>query len=350
MSETAKITVLLASDFEQAKPESRQRFEVLRALLGSLPQVHLETLTDPDPSLLAERLSRSHQGGPRPVFWACGMRTARSIPIARDENWQTVFDCPLLESQPLFSNAIQTPWQWPGVLKAARTAYQEERLCGAADHVVTSSELDATRLRKLVPSTDVRVMEAWLDLGPGLKTSTSAAHGPWMTPVTAGESIQDHLYFAREVIPRLQAALGDSAPRFQLRVAPERKDAKNLREAGFDIQPLPSDGWTACLSEAGGAFFPQRSGSDRRLPILQSLSCGIPVVSTGAALQGLALIPDKEIFLAESADTATRAWTRLVRTPELRTTMTQSAQAALRSRYDWRAWSASMEAFLLQLI
>ena len=71
MSETAKITVLLASDFEQAKPESRQRFEVVRALLGSLPQVQLETLTDPDPSLLAERLSRAPSGGPRPVFWVC---------------------------------------------------------------------------------------------------------------------------------------------------------------------------------------------------------------------------------------------------------------------------------------
>jgi hypothetical protein len=350
VSETAKITVLLASDYEQAKPESRQRFEVIRALLGSLPQVHLETLTDPDTGLLAERFSRPHLGGPRSVFWVCGMRTARSIPIAREKNWQTVFDCPLLESQPLFSNATQTPWQWPGVLKAARTAYQEERLCGAADYVVTSSELDATRLRKLVPRTDVRIMEAWLDLGPGLKTSIGAAHGPWMTPVLVGENIQDHLQFAREVIPRLQAALGDSAPRFQLRIASDRKDTQSLRDAGFDVQPLPSEDWTACLREASGAFFPQRSGSDRRLPILQALSCGIPVVSTGAALQGLALIPDKEIFLAESADMATRAWTRLVRTPELRATMTESAQAALRSRYDWRAWSASMEAFLLQLI
>ncbi len=350
MSESAKITVLLASDFASASAESRQRFQVVRALLGSLPQVQLETLTDPEGSQLAERLSKSSPGQPRPVFWACGMRAARIIPIARDEDWQTVFDCPLLESQPLFSNAIQTPWQWPGVLKAARTAYLEERLCGAADYVLTSSELDATRLKKLVPSTEIRVMEAWLDLGPGLKTAQGQAQGPWMTPVGANESIQDHLRFAHEVIPRLKAALGDSAPRFQIRVASKRKDHFDLKDAGFEVQPLPEENWTSCLSEASGVFFPQRSGADRRLPILQALSFGIPVVSTGAALQGLALIPDKEIFLAESADTATRAWTRLVRTPELRTTMSQSAQAALRARYDWRAWSASMESFLLQLI
>ena len=96
--------------------------------------------------------------------------------------------------------------------------------------------------------------------------------------------------------------------------------------------------------EALAAVVPLRTGSGTRLKILEAMAAGVPVVSTAAGAEGLAVEPGRNILLVDPDDTAAwgEALVRLGESDPLRESLTTAALDLVRTRYDWRALGESL--------
>jgi glycosyltransferase involved in cell wall biosynthesis len=88
------------------------------------------------------------------------------------------------------------------------------------------------------------------------------------------------------------------------------------------------------LERAAIVFVPLRAGNTARFVVLEALAAGRPVVSTGSGVEGFALDPGSEVFIAQTADAFTSALVRLLRDPELRARASRFAAVAAEKHFD----------------
>jgi glycosyltransferase involved in cell wall biosynthesis len=82
---------------------------------------------------------------------------------------------------------------------------------------------------------------------------------------------------------------------------------------------------------------PLRIGGGSRLKILEAMAAGVPVVSTRVGAEGLAVIDDRNILIADTAEGQRRAILSLSKDQGLWRRFAQAGRALVRSRYDWSA-------------
>ncbi|HVF91170.1 MAG TPA: glycosyltransferase, partial [Blastocatellia bacterium] len=87
---------------------------------------------------------------------------------------------------------------------------------------------------------------------------------------------------------------------------------------------------------------PLRIGGGSRLKILEAMAAGVPVVSTRLGAEGLAVIDDRNILLADSAEGQRRAILSLFEDRALWQRLAHEGRVLVRSRYDWSAIGASL--------
>jgi glycosyltransferase involved in cell wall biosynthesis len=91
---------------------------------------------------------------------------------------------------------------------------------------------------------------------------------------------------------------------------------------------------------------PLRIGGGTRLKIVESLSIGCPVVSTTLGAQGLDLVHDEHILLADTPAEFAAAIQRLAGDPALRARLRVAGRARILERYGWPSLAAKLDAFL----
>ena len=79
---------------------------------------------------------------------------------------------------------------------------------------------------------------------------------------------------------------------------------------------------------------PLQSGGGTRLKILEAFAAGVPVVSTPVGCEGIDAINGRHLAIADRSDFAT-AIVRLLKTPQLASTLAQRARMLVRQQYDW---------------
>lgn len=84
------------------------------------------------------------------------------------------------------------------------------------------------------------------------------------------------------------------------------------------------------LREAGLLLAPLRSGAGTRVKILEAAAAGVPIVSTRFGVEGLELLPDRDLLIAETAIEFAAAVVRLQRSPDLRHALVRSARETVR--------------------
>jgi glycosyltransferase involved in cell wall biosynthesis len=80
---------------------------------------------------------------------------------------------------------------------------------------------------------------------------------------------------------------------------------------------------------------PLRSGGGSRLKILEAAASGVPVVSTTVGAEGLELLPDREILIADTPAAFADSILRLLREPDLRRRLGAAAREKVVARYGW---------------
>lgn len=89
------------------------------------------------------------------------------------------------------------------------------------------------------------------------------------------------------------------------------------------------------LNKACVSVVPLKVASGTRIKILESLSCGVPVVSTSIGAEGLDLCPDKHFLLAETANDFAIQVGKLFENVDLRNEQIKNSKLFISDKYKW---------------
>lgn len=141
-------------------------------------------------------------------------------------------------------------------------------------------------------------------------------------------------YFLGEVFPLLRAR----APRVKLSIVGRRPPPEILAHRGPDVQITGAvEDVRPHLARASIVIVPLRLGSGTRLKILEAMAMGKAVVSTTLGAEGLAVVPERDLLLADDPATFAAQIQRLLDDPKLAARIGAAGRRLVVERYSWRA-------------
>jgi glycosyltransferase involved in cell wall biosynthesis len=91
------------------------------------------------------------------------------------------------------------------------------------------------------------------------------------------------------------------------------------------------------------AVSPVRFGAGTLNKILEPIALGIPVVTTSTGVEGLGLIPGKDILVSDDSEGFARHVIALLTDQSLRATLVSGAPDKVRSRFGWENIARTLE-------
>jgi polysaccharide biosynthesis protein PslH len=140
------------------------------------------------------------------------------------------------------------------------------------------------------------------------------------------------LYFTGQILPLVKQAVPDvelwivgQSPSEQVM----KLNGDGIRVTGRveDVRPY----YGRCLA----SVVPLRAGGGTRLKILEALALGRPVVSTSLGCEGLELVDNEHILIADDPVSFARKTVRLLTDRTLRERLAGQGRRAVAARYDW---------------
>ncbi len=221
----------------------------------------------------------------------------------------------------------------------------EKRFSNIFNRNLVVSSLDRDRLRSIVPNLSVSIVPNGVDTDyfqpysyPTNTESLVMVGGmSWYPNRDAA------LYFFREIWPRLTA----KCPKMTIRVIGRKPPAELISIArkdprvsilGFvdDIRPY--------VHEASVYVCAIRDGGGTRLKILDALAMGKAIVCTSVACEGIEVIHDKHLLIADDPIEFAERVTDLLADPAKRCFLEMEARALVLERYDWKKIAVDLNA------
>jgi glycosyltransferase involved in cell wall biosynthesis len=151
-------------------------------------------------------------------------------------------------------------------------------------------------------------------------------------------------WFVNECWPRIKAEV----PNARLRLVGRDSDGP-LKPLGEDIDGL---GWVANpsneMSTWSALIVPLHIGAGTRIKIAHGFSQKCPIVSTSLGAYGYGAVDGRELYLADSAETFSKACIQAIRKPEIAAQMAERAWHLFIEKWTWEAirpsvWAAAEE-------
>ncbi len=139
-------------------------------------------------------------------------------------------------------------------------------------------------------------------------------------------------YFAGSVLPLIRTHRPEVKLRVTGRVTPSQVEAFSSTEGieftGYlsDVRPAIARSWAEVV--------PLRKGGGTRLKVLEALALGTPVISTSKGVEGLELLPEQDVLVADTVESLAAQTLRLLESPTLRQQLAANGRLAA-ARYDW---------------
>jgi glycosyltransferase involved in cell wall biosynthesis len=102
-------------------------------------------------------------------------------------------------------------------------------------------------------------------------------------------------------------------------------------------------------SKATVAIIPLLSGSGTRLKLLEAMAHRVPVVSTSVGAEGISWEDGKSILIANDAKLFAKKVSNLLNNSYLAESISASALALTKSKYDWNIIGRKMASYLKEL-
>ena len=221
------------------------------------------------------------------------------------------------------------------LVKAILMRGWEARHAARFDRCLAVSEIEAQRLRAVVPGTAVSLVPNGVDTA-ALRPLPEAAASKrliFVGHLRYPPNVDAVRFLANRILPALRARIpearltvvGDGVPG----VLGEFAGRNDIELVGRVPCPLPY------YQDAHVAVVPLRAGGGTRLKILEAMALGRPVVSTSLGCEGLAVEHGKHLLIADRADDFAAAVARLLSDRALATRLTLQARALVEKDYDW---------------
>ncbi len=146
------------------------------------------------------------------------------------------------------------------------------------------------------------------------------------------------------------------------RILVERSNVKFLvtgKLEGVSVERLPCypgvtftgylDDVRPTLARSWASVAPLRLGGGTRLKILEAMALGTPVIATRKGAEGLEVVPDRDLLIADDPVEFAAQTLRLLGDADLRQRLSRSARRLVETQYDWATISQRFNAFVEQV-
>jgi glycosyltransferase involved in cell wall biosynthesis len=209
----------------------------------------------------------------------------------------------------------------------------QQRVLRGADRVFVCSELDRQRLAGSGPVDKIAVLpNTYPDVVP-LARVPAGTCTVVMIADYANDANADAAHVAVEqVLPRLRARCADAVVRLVGRKV--ERVAELAGQPGVElVGEIAGEQVSAELRRAHAVLVPLRFAGGTRLKIIEALAYGVPVVSTSAGAEGLAVLDGVHALIADDPGALASAVLRLVDEPQLAARLTVAGRELYEARY-----------------
>jgi glycosyltransferase involved in cell wall biosynthesis len=211
----------------------------------------------------------------------------------------------------------------------------EARVCSRVARNLACSALDAKLMAEFAPGARFTVVANGVDVDyfhamPPVDSRNVIFAGR-LDQYSNRDAIR---HFVHEVWPRVRARFSDAVldilganPPEDL-VALSRTD-DSIRIHGFvpDVRPY--------FEKAALAVCPIRDGGGTRVKILDNLSMGKPIVSTSIGVEGIDVVPERDLLIADSPSAFETQIARILEDAPLRARLAANARSLAERTYSW---------------
>jgi len=221
-----------------------------------------------------------------------------------------------------------------------RMRRREPQLCRLFDGVTAISDPDADYHRETYHLTNILgsvlpgTNPSQDDLPPAVLQLQSAPCIAFVGAMNWPPNADAAIWFIHEVLPLIRQTL--PAVRFRVigRDPPPAFYTLAASDPGIEITGTVPEVMLP-LRECALQVVPLRAGSGVRTKILESMTAGVPVVSTTVGAEGLFLRDEHEILLADDAPSLSAAIVRLLQDSTLRKTIAENARTRMAQEFSW---------------
>lgn len=219
------------------------------------------------------------------------------------------------------------------------------------DGVTFTSIPDEERARALVPSMRSAVVPNAVDL-KSFEPRPGDPPSDGCTVMFFG--INDYypntdgiLFFTRDVWPRLAA----SHPKVRLKIVGPRPTPEILAQRNSRVEVAGAvDDVREHLAGAAAVIVPLRLGGGTRFKVLEAMAMARPVVSTTIGAEGIDVVHEKHLLLADEPAQFAAAVGRVLDDAALAARLGEEARALVNAHYSWDASARQMEGFLREIL
>ena len=223
--------------------------------------------------------------------------------------------------------------RWVGAAALWIYELQSLRHC---DLIITHSQADATALRRWLTAVPIQYVPSGIDLhswpvcfDPTIE-HTVLFVGNYLHP----PNVEGALWLAQKVWPAIRQA----HPQARLILAGRTPPPAIAALAAHDIEiPGTVDDLRGIYARSTLVVAPIFWGSGVRIKLLEALACGLPVVTTAIAAEGIKLEHEYNALFAEQPATFAAMILRLLDNRSLRNQLGSAGRAIVEHDYDWRA-------------
>ena len=251
----------------------------------------------------------------------------------------------------LYGTWMRPPMSVVYAIEGKRVAAFEERIAATFERSVLISDAEARLLEARVPGLRVSVISNGVDLDYYRPTGRGDGHAGSPTPRAVFVGMMDYFpncdaatHFSKEILPRIRA----EQPDFEFHIV-GRQPTAGIRALGRhpgvtvtgavpDVRPH--------LAEAMIAVAPFRIARGIQNKVLEAMACGLPVVGTRLAFQGIPAGDKDGVRAADDPESFARCVLDLTRDPSLRAACGAAARAYVERHHRWEDVGAILEGAL----
>jgi polysaccharide biosynthesis protein PslH len=277
--------------------------------------------------------------------------SARQLPVV----WDSV-DCISLLFELAAARSTKRLSRWISRFELRRTKRYEGWLVNQFDRVLVTSINDSAAFQKLaskkIPDAGLQVLPNGVDLEYFSPLGDESEKAP-ATLVISGKmsyhaNVTMVMNFVEHIFPQIQArkpevklVLVGKDPAPEIR-ALAHNPAIHVTGTVEDIRPY--------LRGATIAVSPIVYGVGIQNKVLEAMACGVPVVSSPQAVSALAVVANRDLKVADGANSFTEAICELLDKRELRVTMGEAGRRYVEEHHSWSKITDQLEAIYNEAI
>jgi len=221
--------------------------------------------------------------------------------------------------------------QWKKMEQFERKAFSLFNRC------IAVSERDRDNIAQWVPRDQIDVVANGVDVDffKPLRTPGKQHSLVFTGALDWRPNVDSMLYFLDKIWPQILHSYPDASftvvGRNPLGILKDRvANARSVALTGTveDVRPY--------IEKATAYVVPLRVGSGSRLKILEAFSMCKPVVSTSIGAEGLEVVPDRDLLIADEPESFARAIMRLFEDVSLRQKLGSSGRIVVEKQYQWK--------------